>query len=131
MKEITLSQLEQILNNRAIKASKKERDDYKVLIVLDHVREDGKLECHTFNNGTSEEISAILAMRMFDSKAFCNMMYRAVICFEKVMKTKVENSLENVEDALDQLIDNLQKIVGEDKPNNNRKPRRNGKQHKS
>jgi beta-lactamase regulating signal transducer with metallopeptidase domain len=124
MKELTLTQLEQLLDNEAVTATQKEREDFKALILLDHVKDNDTVTCHMFNNGTEEEISAIIAMHMFDSNAFRRIIYRAVTCFEMVVNTKIEKSFDNVENALAELIDNLEAIVGDKKRKGNRKPKR-------
>lgn len=124
MKELTLTQLEQLLDNESITATQKEREDFKALILLDHVKGNDTVDCHMFNNGTEEEISAIIAMHMFDSNAFRRIVLRAVTCFEMVVNTKIEKSFDNVENALGELIDNLEAIVGDKKRKGNRKPKR-------
>lgn len=77
-----------------------------------------------FNNGTEEEISAIIAMHMFDSNAFRRIVLRAVTCFEMVMNTKIEKAFDNVDSALGELIANLEAIVGDKTKKSNRKPKR-------
>lgn len=124
MKELTLTQLEQLLNNESITATQKEREDFKALILLDHVKDNDVVDCHMFNNGTEEEISAIIAMHMFDSNAFRKIVLRAVTCFEMVMNTKIEKAFDNVDSALGELIANLEAIVGDKKRKGNRKPKR-------
>lgn len=124
MKELTLTQLEQLLDNKAITANQKEREAFKALILLDHVKDNDTVSCHMFNNGTEEEISAIIAMHMFDSNAFRKIVLRAVTCFEMAVNTKIEKAFDNVDSALGKLIDNLEIIVGDKTKKSNRKPKR-------
>lgn len=86
--------------------------------------------------GLGEDLVNLLLNIMMEDPNFALLLKGTVIEYEKIRRfqessQKVVGHMDNIIENLNKLANIIQGIHGDKKPNNNRKPRRNGKQHKS
>lgn len=86
--------------------------------------------------GRGEDIVNLFLNIMMEDPDFALLLKGTVIEYEKIRRfqessQKAVGHMDNIIESLDKLANIIQEIQGDKKPNNNRKPRRNGKQHKS
>ena len=86
--------------------------------------------------GLGEDLVNLLLNIMMEDPNFALLLKGTVMEYEKIRRfqesaEKAVGHMDNILESLDKLANIIQEIHGDKKPNNNRKPRRNGKQHKS
>lgn len=86
--------------------------------------------------GLGKDIVNLLLNIMIEDQEFALLIKGTVMEYEKIRRfqessQKAVGHMDNIIESLDKLANIIQEIHGDKKPNNNRKPRRNGKQHKS
>jgi hypothetical protein len=86
--------------------------------------------------GRGKDIVNLLLNIMMEDPDFALLLKGTVMEYEKIRRfqessQKAVGHMDNIIESLDKLANIIQEIHGDKKPNNNRKPRRNGKQHKS
>lgn len=109
-KKLNLATIESAIKNKAIKINEKDEKEFASLIIIDRINHEGKkLEHHSLLHGNANEIAASIAMRMLEVEGFSDMIYKAVFVYEQNMETKVEKVFNNIDKAIETLID----IVGD------------------
>lgn len=86
--------------------------------------------------GRGEDIVNLFLNIMMEDPNFALLLKGTIMEYEKIRRfqessQKAVGRMDNIIKGLDKLANIIQEIQGDKKPNNNRKPRRNGKQHKS
>lgn len=86
--------------------------------------------------GRGEDIVNLFLNIMMEDPNFALLLKGTIMEYEKIRRfqessQKAVGHMDNIIKGLDKLANIIQEIQGDKKPNNNRKPRRNGKQHKS
>lgn len=86
--------------------------------------------------GRGEDIVNLFLNIMMEDPDFALILKGTIMEYEKIRRfqessQKAVGHMDNIIKGLDKLANIIQGIHGDKKPNNNRKPRRNGKQHKS
>ena len=86
--------------------------------------------------GIGIDLVHLFLNQMMRDPEFALLLKGTVMEYEKIRRfqensQKAVDHMDNIIESLDKLANIIQGIHGDKKPNNNRKPRRNGKQHKS
>lgn len=107
-KKLNLATIEAAIKNKAIVVNENDKE-LACLILVDRVNHDKKeSEHHSLLHGNANVIAAAIAMRMLEVEGFSDVIYKAVIAYEKNVETKMETAFNNIDKALGTLID----IVG-------------------
>lgn len=122
-KKLNLATIEAAIKNEAIVVNENDKE-LACLILVDRVNRDKKeSEHHSLLHGDANAIAAAIAMRMLEVEGFRDMIYKAVIAYEKTTEARLEKAFSGIDNALGKLIDNFEEIFGK-KPSNKKRMRK-------